>query len=185
MDLCAARLDQLFAIDQRVFTMQFQQLAGFADELVGLHFVEAFPDTRVRMRLSDRKVDILADGLDIAFFIGTPSDSNMKLRKIADCARVLCAAPRYLDERGVPRSVADLGQHNCLGYSLASLAAGKVWPFGRNAEVRIAVNGDLVANNGEALVAAAVGGQGVIYQPPVVARPTPVPFPGQFVADPR
>lgn len=66
-------------------------------------FVDAFPDTRVRMRLSDRKVDILADGLDIAFFIGTPGDSNMKLRKIADCARVLCAAPRYLAQRGCLR----------------------------------------------------------------------------------
>lgn len=68
------------------------------------------------MRLSDRRVDILADGLDIAFFIGTPADSNMKLRKIADCARVLCAAPRYLAQKGTPERPEDLMNpaHNCL-----------------------------------------------------------------------
>ncbi len=77
----------------------------------------------------------------------------------------MCAAPSYLDQRGVPRSVADLGQHNCLGYSLSALAGGKHWAFGEHAELRVAVSGDLLANNGEALVAAAVGGQGVIYQP--------------------
>ncbi|MEY8099272.1 LysR substrate-binding domain-containing protein [Falsihalocynthiibacter sp. S25ZX9] len=79
-------------------------------------FVEEFPGTEVQMRLSDRKVDILADGLDLAFFIGTPRDSNLKLRKIADCERILCAAPQYLERNGSPTTPDDLmgGQHNCL-----------------------------------------------------------------------
>lgn len=79
-------------------------------------FVEEYPGTEVRMRLSDRKVDILAEGLDLAFFIGTPSDSTLKLRKIADCARVLCATPEYLARHGTPNTPDDLmgGTHNCL-----------------------------------------------------------------------
>lgn len=79
-------------------------------------FVDAYPETRVQMRLSDRKVDILADHLDVAFFVGTPSDSNMKLRKIMDCARVLCAAPSYLERCGVPATPDDLLREttNCL-----------------------------------------------------------------------
>lgn len=78
-------------------------------------FVEAYPDTEVRMRLSDRKVDILADGLDVAFFVGTPQDSNLKMRKIADCSRVLCAAPDYIERFGAPLSPEDLlTGHNCL-----------------------------------------------------------------------
>lgn len=128
-------------------------------------FSRRHPAVKVELGLTDSRVDLLDGGWDMAVRIGWLQDSPMQARRLADCPLLVCASPRYLDERGVPRSVADLRQHNCLGYSLSSVAAGKVWPFGRNAEVRVAVNGDLVANNGEALVAAAVGGQGVIYQP--------------------
>lgn len=76
----------------------------------------------------------------------------------------MCAAPAYLDRHGVPRKVADLTRHNCLGYTL-SQAGHQHWLFGQDGDVRVTVQGNLVANNGPALVAAAVGGQGVIYQP--------------------
>src|SRR5690606_23893491 len=70
-----------------------------------------------------------------------------------------------------PRRVAELTQHNCLGYSLSPLGGGKEWGFGRDGSIRVPVSGDLLANNGDALVAAAVGGQGIIYQPDfIVAR---------------
>ncbi len=128
-------------------------------------FSRRHPAVKVELGLTDSRVDLIDGGWDMAVRIGQLQDSSMQARRLADCPLLVCASPRYLDERGVPRSVADLGQHNCLGYSLPNLAAGKVWPFGRNGEVRIAVSGDLVANNGEALVAAAVGGQGVIYKP--------------------
>ncbi|ASP20250.1 HTH-type transcriptional regulator DmlR [Antarctobacter heliothermus] len=78
-------------------------------------FVDLHPDIRIRMRMSDRKVDILADGMDLALFVGTPHDSSLKLRKFADCPRVLCAAPAYLDRVGVPQFPEDLLRgHNCL-----------------------------------------------------------------------
>ncbi|WP_424990547.1 LysR family transcriptional regulator [Fluviibacterium sp. S390] len=78
-------------------------------------FVDRNPGIEVRMRMSDRKVDLLADGLDVAFFVGTPHDSSLKMRKIADCPRVLCAAPAYLERYGVPADPEDLLRgHNCL-----------------------------------------------------------------------
>lgn len=78
-------------------------------------FIDQHPDIEVHMRMSDRKVDIMADGLDLAFFVGTPHDSSLKLRKIADCERVLCASPRYLQRYGTPNAPEDLLQgHNCL-----------------------------------------------------------------------
>ncbi len=78
-------------------------------------FVDRHPETEIRMRMSDRKVDILADGIDLAFFVGTPHDSSLKLRKIANCPRVLVAAPEYLARRGTPQTPEDLMQgHNCL-----------------------------------------------------------------------
>ncbi|MBC7156801.1 MAG: LysR family transcriptional regulator, partial [Rhodobacteraceae bacterium] len=60
------------------------------------------PQIDVRLRLSDRAIDMAAEGLDLAFFLGMPEDSALKLRKIATCARVLCAAPAYVARRGMP-----------------------------------------------------------------------------------
>ncbi|MHA7875834.1 LysR family transcriptional regulator [Roseivivax sp.] len=79
-------------------------------------FTDAYPETQVRMRLSDRRVDILGEEMDVAFFLGNPRDSNLKMRKIADCPRVLVAAPSYLARHGSPRRPDDLlgGAHNCL-----------------------------------------------------------------------
>lgn len=79
-------------------------------------FVDLYPNISVRLRLSDRKVDLLVDGLDVAFFAGVPPESELKMRKIADSPRVLCASPDYLARRGVPATPDDLGggRHNCL-----------------------------------------------------------------------
>ncbi|MFP5339803.1 MAG: LysR family transcriptional regulator, partial [Gammaproteobacteria bacterium] len=129
------------------------------------------PAVKVELGLTDSRIDLLDGGWDLAVRIGWLEDSPLQARRLADCPLLICAAPRYLDERGVPRSVADLAQHNCLGYSLSSLASGTLWAFGRNGDVRVAVSGDLIANNGEALLAAAIGGQGIIYQPQFIVAP--------------
>ncbi|QDY71659.1 LysR family transcriptional regulator [Qingshengfaniella alkalisoli] len=79
-------------------------------------FNEKYPDIEIRLRLTDRRVDLLEDSLDVVFFLGTPKDSNFKLRKIADCPRVLCAAPAYLDKHGIPQTPEALisDNHSCL-----------------------------------------------------------------------
>ena len=69
-------------------------------------FHAAFPGIEVRLRLSDRKIDYLAEGVDVAFALGTLEDSSLKMRTIADCERVLCAAPDYLARRGAPETPA-------------------------------------------------------------------------------
>jgi len=61
--------------------------------------------------------------------------------------------------------VAELIQHNCLGYTLSSTQGREYWAFGAHGEIRVPVSGNLLANNGDALLAAAVRGQGIIYQP--------------------
>ena len=78
-------------------------------------FTERYPNVDIRLRLSDRKVDLFEDGLDVAFVLGELKDSNLKLRKIADCERVLVAAPSYLERKGIPETPDDLLRgHNCL-----------------------------------------------------------------------
>lgn len=128
-------------------------------------FSRRHPAVRVELGLTDSQVDPLEDGWDLVIRIGHLTDSPMQARKLGDCPMCVCAAPSYLEQRGIPRRVADLVQHNCLGYSLSSWVGGKEWAFGRDSSVRVPISGDLTANNGDALTAAATGGQGLIYQP--------------------
>ena len=79
-------------------------------------FKNEYSLVEVRMRLSDRGVDLTAEGLDVAFFLGTPEDSALRIRKIADCPRLLCASPKYLARAGTPQRPDDLlsQKHACL-----------------------------------------------------------------------
>ncbi|QFS96795.1 HTH-type transcriptional regulator DmlR [Labrenzia sp. THAF191b] len=130
-------------------------------------FVEKFPATEVHMRLSDRKVDILSDGLDVAFFIGTPQDSNLKLRKIADCPRVLCAAPEYLEKHGTPRTPDDLlsDEHNCLLLRYPR-SPEYYWVLQTPAGPRkLQVSGKMDADHGDVLTDWALSGYGIVNKP--------------------
>jgi len=130
-------------------------------------FVEKFPATEVHMRLSDRKVDILSDGLDVAFFIGTPQDSNLKLRKISDCPRVLCAAPAYLEKHGTPQTPDDLlsEEHNCLLLRYPR-SPEYFWvlqtPEGPR---KLQVAGNMDADHGDVLTDWALAGHGIVNKP--------------------
>ena len=65
-------------------------------------FHDRYPDIEVRLRLSDHNVDILKEGIDVAFRLGLIEDSSLRMRGIMDCERVLVAAPKYLERRGEP-----------------------------------------------------------------------------------
>jgi DNA-binding transcriptional LysR family regulator len=130
-------------------------------------FVRAFPETRVQMRLSDRKVDLLADGLDVAFFIGTPGDSNMKLRKIMDCDRVLCAAPEYLARHGTPRTPDDLLSPDCSCLLLRYPRSPEYfWVLQTESGTRkLDVAGKFDADDGDVLTEWALRGHGIANKP--------------------
>jgi len=93
-------------------------------------FLEKYPDVSVRLRLTDRKVDLTTEGLDLAFFLGQPEDSNLRIKKIADVRRVLCAAPAYIEKFGHPRSGDDLVRenHECLNLRFPG-AKEFEWPW--------------------------------------------------------
>jgi DNA-binding transcriptional LysR family regulator len=123
------------------------------------------PALTIELGFNDRQVDLIEEGWDLVVRIGNMKDSSMIARRLADCPTVVCAAPSYLKSRGTPRIVADLAAHNCLGYTLSQMVGPNSWSFGRAGKVKIAVKGTLRANNGDALVAAAVAGLGIIYPP--------------------
>ena len=123
------------------------------------------PRVTIELGLNDRLVDLAEEGWDLAIRIGILSNSSLIARRIAPCRVVVCASPSYLEARGAPLTVADLAAHNCLGYTLSQQTSVDRWVFGERAEVSVRVSGNLRANNGDALRAAAIAGQGLIYQP--------------------
>ena len=137
---------------------------GFVAPLMP-EFSRRHPEVKVELGLSDAELDIIAGSWDLAVRVGRLADSPLQARRLGDSPMHVCASPDYLDQRGVPRRVAELIQHNCLGYTLSGTQGREHWAFGANGEVRVPVSGNLMANNGDALLAAAVRGQGIIYQP--------------------
>jgi len=133
-------------------------------------FSRRYPEVKVELGLSDAQLDLISGRWDLAIRIGRLADSTLQARRLGESTMIVCAAPSYLDRRGVPRRVAELIQHNCLSYTLSALQDEKYWAFGPRGDIRVPVSGDLIANNGHALLAAAVGGQGVIYQPDFIVE---------------
>jgi DNA-binding transcriptional LysR family regulator len=128
-------------------------------------FVARHPNVTVDLGLNDRVVDLLDEGWDLTIRVGRLRDSRLLSRKLAESAMVVCAAPSYWTRAGRPKRAADLGGHNCLGSSISNIAPADEWSFGRDRDSRVAVTGSLRANNGDALVAAAIAGLGVLYEP--------------------
>lgn len=137
-----------------------REIAPLMAEFSRLH-----PAVTVELGLSDRFVDLLDEGWDLAVRIGRMADSTLVARRLAPCRLMLAAAPAYLEAHGTPRAVRDLADHNCLGYTLSRMQSPGRWLFGQDGRVAVEVGGNFRADNGDALVAAALAGQGVIYEP--------------------
>ncbi len=129
-------------------------------------FAAQYPDVEVRLRLSDRKVDLFEDGLDVAFVLGELKDSNLKLRKIADCTRVLVAAPAYLERVGTPQSPNDLLQgHNCLLLRFPR-SPEYFWTLQTDdGPQKIEAKGQFDADDGDVLTQWALEGAGIANKP--------------------
>jgi DNA-binding transcriptional LysR family regulator len=127
-------------------------------------FLLRYPELSVDLQLNDRTVDLVEEGFDMAVRIGELPDSSLIAKRLAPMRRATAAAPSYLEKHGRPRHPRDLTDHQCLIYSY--LAWGREWRFdGPDGEVRVPVTGRLEINNGDALLAAARGGAGVVMQP--------------------
>jgi DNA-binding transcriptional LysR family regulator len=128
-------------------------------------FAQRHPLVTVELGLNDRLVDLADEGWDLAIRIGSLSSSSLIALRIASCRTVVCAAPSYLAARGRPRMVSSLADHNCLGYTLSSVTGVDRWAFGARGDTTVPIAGNLRANNGDALRAVAIAGQGLAYLP--------------------
>ncbi|MHC0054764.1 LysR family transcriptional regulator [Actibacterium sp. D379-3] len=130
-------------------------------------FKDAYPQIDVRLRVSDRAIDVTGEGLDVAFHLGPLGDSDLKVRAIAECPRVLCAAPAYIARRGHPRNGADLVDqgHDCLNLRFPGAREFR-WPLiTPEGPQHFAISGPLESDDGDVLTAWALAGRGVILKP--------------------
>ena len=127
-------------------------------------YQNAQTEVEVDLTLNDRVVDIISEGFDLAIRIGTLEESSLVARRLAPVRLVICGTPDYLRRHGTPVKPSQLEEHNCLRYTYASNYDR--WIFhrdGKSCSVRIA--GSFSANNGDALLAAALSGKGIVMQP--------------------
>jgi DNA-binding transcriptional LysR family regulator len=138
--------------------------------LVGA-FAARHPEVTFDVQLSDRFVDLVEEGFDLAVRIGESPTQNLVARKLGETRLVACAAPAYLRAHGSPAAPADLAHHACLTYEYQPVRG--IWrfvdPSGREHAVRVA--GPVHANNGELLAAAAAAGIGIALEPDFVVGP--------------
>lgn len=123
-------------------------------------FLEACPQLSVELTLSDRNVDIVEEGVDVAVRIGHLPDSGFAAVRLGATQRVLVASPAYLRKAGTPRAPEALKDHDCLRFS--GLTPGRDWHFvrdGRESSVR--VSGRFTSNSGDAVIEATLQRQGI------------------------
>ena len=130
-------------------------------------FHDRYPDIEVRLRLSDHNVDIMKEGIDVAFRLGVLEDSSLRLRGIMECERVLAASPAYLERRGEPETPDDLvnREHDCLMLRFPG-AREFVWTLTTPEGPRkFEVHGPFDSDDGDVVTGWALAGRGIINKP--------------------
>ena len=130
-------------------------------------FHHEYPEIEVRLRLSDRMVDITTEALDVAFKLGQLPDSNFRVRGIIDCRRVLAASPSYLEEHGIPKKPNDLlsDNHACLLLRFPGSTQYN-WELQTPSGIRkLGVHGPFESDDGDVLTDWALSGHGIVNKP--------------------
>jgi DNA-binding transcriptional LysR family regulator len=132
-------------------------------------FLAAHPGVEIDLHCSDARVDIVAEGFDVALRIGDLADSSLRARRICDIRAHLVAAPSYLSTHGMPKHPSELTTHRMLGYSNVL----GPWRFQHDdgSDIAIRPRGPLTANSGEALLPALVAGLGIARLPGFIVGP--------------
>jgi DNA-binding transcriptional LysR family regulator len=130
-------------------------------------FKDLYPQIDVRLRLSDRGVDVVAEGIDVAFHLGLLEDSTLKVRTIADCPRVLCAAPAYIARRGMPVDGEALvrDRHDCLNLRYPGAKEFQWTLLTPDGPRKFEIAGPFESDDGDVLVGWALDGRGVVLKP--------------------
>ncbi len=124
-------------------------------------FLEQNPQVTLDVTLGDERIDLIAQGMDVAVFLGHLDDSSMVARRLSPSRRVVCGSPAYFKRHSTPRKPADLSKHNCLIYKADRYS--ELWRFTKGTEkINVPVAGNLHTSSAATLMAAALSGLGVM-----------------------
>ena len=127
---------------------------------IAVEFLAAYPDIALRLALTDRVVDTVAENIDVAIRIGILPDSAMIATRIGSIRLVVCASPAYLAARGRPAALGDLPGHDCI--AITDGPAPPAWRFSQADRSIVApIRTRLTVNTSEAAVLAAIEGAGL------------------------
>ena len=133
-------------------------------------YVAKYPEVSFELIMTDRMIDLVEEGFDLALRAGPLPDSTLISRRLGLGRKTLCAAPAYLARRGTPKHPSDLAGHNCLTYMNSFLE--NHWRFtGPNGEHEVDVSGNLRTNSIEGMRAAALSGLGICLMPALTIGP--------------
>ncbi|WP_460527013.1 LysR family transcriptional regulator [Chitinimonas naiadis] len=145
--------------------------ADFFDHFAMEHvaeFMALHPQVQLEFLLSDTRIDLIAEGVDVAFRAGVINDATMVARKMAESVLLLVASPDYLQRRGHPANMAALAEHDCL--VVASVGSRVVWRLqGPTGPEEVKVVGRLASNTAQSVLRAVRAGLGIALLPSVVA----------------
>ena len=137
--------------------------AGFLGPLV-VELLERHEDLRVDLVLTDRVIDLVAEGFDAAIRAGPLKDSTLVARKLGTVRRVICASPDYFARKGVPRTPDDLRHHDCIIFHAGH--EGTIWRLGGPKKVvDVLISGPVVVNNFDLVHEIALAGVGIACLP--------------------
>ncbi len=127
-------------------------------------FQARYPAVKVVMSVTDRMVDLVDEGWDLAIRGGRLEDSSLVARKFGQGRRMVCASPSYLARAGRPRRPVELSDHACLTFR--THPGSNLWRFRKgDAVTEVRATGPFFADNGESLVSAAASGLGLVLMP--------------------
>ena len=131
-------------------------------------FLSNYPQLSVDISLDDRRVDLVEEGFDLAIRIGELPDSSLVARRLGPCRHVVCGAPDYFKQHGVPKTPKDLREHNAITYQYQD--SPREWHFisPKGAAVRVPVSGSIQMNNSLGLREALLRGAGITLTPSFV-----------------
>ncbi len=176
---CVEAFDDLEAIDQQAMehdalprgrlrvvasdTFGESCVAPLASEMMTLH-----EQLEIELLITDRTVDIVAEGFDLAIRYSALVDSSLRVQKLFELPHICAASPDYLERAGTPTTPQQLIQHNCL---VSTFEACSPWRFGSGrGEKALALTGNWCSNNGPSLVTAALHGIGIVWLPELYLR---------------
>jgi DNA-binding transcriptional LysR family regulator len=132
-----------------------------------LEFSRLYPDVALNMDFTDRRANLIEEGVDLAIRVTDRLGQQEVARRLSSTRLAVVASPGYLEQHGIPKRPADLLGHDCLAYTLSASAS---WTFTLEGKTQsIPVHGRIQANNGDVLLQAAIDGQGIACQPTFIA----------------